>query len=863
MLDGFCSPSIEELNLFLERVAAFPTSIFMVTNVQALPGNHQEAIVNFTSRPDAASNSCNLHCVQLSDTILHSSPWVEEIIWDDKRLKNANFDKWKTFVVEKLNIEAVQVITSSSCGAGKTRFIRKRMEALKHEDPDLNGTTICIHEGTTLDSLVQALRKHQCHKARRNAIHFSFMLPLESCNTKLIKTLNHFFNHLLLSKSVRSPTTGERFTMGWSKWHIFVELPGIGVGDNLKLETIKQLRCHLPILCLSASIEVPSGEFDIDDTTHRVCTYLRAFSDGTIDRKFERAVSKQLIFVIDASGSMNTHMGAGRTAFQVALDNALNIFDTHIHVGDSFGTIIFSSTSLVQVQLQVVQDNVHMQRMRDELRSSPFAQGGTEMYVALNRAMREFQGFGNNEGQSWIVCLTDGQSSASERSILEQSLINSSPDLHLMIVGVNLVAQYENHLRDMCSKFGRVDTQGAFIPSQANADAMDNAFGQVADRIPVSETFELDGLLTDQDCWKFMSRYLPDIVQLDDMLRRKFWIEFLYRRVKVFDKNEDFNYNESHDALGSSLMRVMLHEAEQLLSERHNKNWKDFNHEQLIYDFTDPKMPQFRLICTAPDLMSEESTDRYESLNLPGFFIPTSTQLRQRTTLDRFLSQALNVPLVRGENGSERISCIDDNKFVLTLDFVMKLLNIHERVDCRIPCIIEGETGVSKTALTKMYSILRNSSLNERARVDTEDALNTMSSDLLKSDGRENSFEVIRNGIIDSADGTRSSKTELGREVHRMILEQCEKRSSIFQEVPEEFKSQSFGDSNFVLKMLNWFVESAQEQTFFELNVDASITETQTKAFFDEVSRTARKVASSDALVIVFLDGELVFVFPP
>ena len=144
-----------------------------------------------------------------------------------------------------------------------------------------------------------------------------------------------------------------------------------------------------------------------------------------------------------------------------------------------------------------------------------------------------------------------------------------------------------------------------------------------------------------------------------------------------------------------------------------------------------------------------------------------------------------------------------------------------------------------------------------------EDALNTMSSDLLKSDGRENSFEVIRNGIIDSADGTRSSKTELGREVHRMILEQCEKRSSIFQEVPEEFKSQSFGDSNFVLKMLNWFVESAQEQTFFELNVDASITETQTKAFFDEVSRTARKVASSDALVIVFLDGELVFVFPP
>ena len=79
----------------------------------------------------------------------------------------------------------------------------------------------------------------------------------------------------------------------------------------------------------------------------------------------------------------------------------------------------------------------------------------------------------------------------------------------------------------------------------------------------------------------------------DDMLGRKFWIESLYRRVKVFDNNKHFNYNETHDALGSSLMEVMLSEAERLMSANHNKNWKDSNHEQPIYDFTKPDTPEF------------------------------------------------------------------------------------------------------------------------------------------------------------------------------------------------------------------------------------------------------------------------------
>jgi len=39
------------------------------------------------------------------------------------------------------------------------------------------------------------------------------------------------------------------------------------------------------------------------------------------------------------------------------------------------------------------------------------------------------------------------------------------------------------------------------------------------------------------------------------------------------------------------------------------------------------------------------------------------------------------------------------------------MLNIHERLQCRVPVIIEGESGVGKTALVEMLRKLWNQSL--------------------------------------------------------------------------------------------------------------------------------------------------------
>lgn len=54
---------------------------------------------------------------------------------------------------------------------------------------------------------------------------------------------------------------------------------------------------------------------------------------------------------------------------------------------------------------------------------------------------------------------------------------------------------------------------------------------------------------------------------------------------------------------------------------------------------------------------------------------------------------------------------IEGSQYVLTLDYTMKMLNIHERRKCGVPVIIEGETGVGKTALVEMLSKLWNHSL--------------------------------------------------------------------------------------------------------------------------------------------------------
>lgn len=96
-------------------------------------------------------------------------------------------------------------------------------------------------------------------------------------------------------------------------------------------------------------------------------------------------------------------------------------------------------------------------------------------------------------------------------------------------------------------------------------------------------------------------------------------------------------------------------------------------------------------------------------------------ELYKREVLDKYLARALSLPLSVATKTSivdanrqvtdtsyKRLKIIDDNNYILTLDYALKMINIHERKECGMPVIIEGETGVGKTELLRMLSKLWN-----------------------------------------------------------------------------------------------------------------------------------------------------------
>ena len=68
------------------------------------------------------------------------------------------------------------------------------------------------------------------------------------------------------------------------------------------------------------------------------------------------------------------------------------------------------------------------------------------------------------------------------------------------------------------------------------------------------------------------------------------------------------------------------------------------------------------------------------------------------------MSAAFNV------DKTNEIKVMKEKKVIVTRDFVRKMLHIHERKECCMPVVIEGETGVGKTFLLDVLSTLWNES---------------------------------------------------------------------------------------------------------------------------------------------------------
>ena len=231
------------------------------------------------------------------------------------------------------DVQNVTVMTSESCGAGKTSAISMELKGTM-EQPNALAGVIMIHEGSTCSSLVEAPRRTFPPGIGDRAVHFSLTtLPTDTSSSMiLLRMLNHCLFSLLVLKQVYCGSSSRPFHIGAGKWRVYVEFPSVELAKPGFYED--WIEKNMPILNLCSTFTQPTALLRIGNQGKRVCTYLRAHEDETINRKFEQPMKKQILFVLDKSGSMSAILDNGQTALSNAVDNALRILDTHIDVGD-------------------------------------------------------------------------------------------------------------------------------------------------------------------------------------------------------------------------------------------------------------------------------------------------------------------------------------------------------------------------------------------------------------------------------------------------------------------------------------------------------------------------------------------------
>ncbi len=91
------------------------------------------------------------------------------------------------------------------------------------------------------------------------------------------------------------------------------------------------------------------------------------------------------------------------------------------------------------------------------------------------------------------------------------------------------------------------------------------------------------------------------------------------------------------------------------------------------------------------------------------FMYVLHSEMNSPKLLHEYLSTALSISL----DTNHELEVLKKAGYILTKDFTLKMLNIHERKECGMPVIIQGDTGVGKTFLIEMLSILWNESWNQ------------------------------------------------------------------------------------------------------------------------------------------------------
>jgi hypothetical protein len=323
------------MDSFLQRVKHFPNNTFVIMGTDFLDAKSLEKLFLFLTNKWIISAGIKLHVLFNTDSVTPSAPWILQQTWGKEASEHFSTSSkaqvWKNLIIDNTTIASAVLVVSPSTGSGKTRYIRNEIQKVCHSGHDVQTGSIAIHEGSTFTSVVTDLAKKFDGRASCNALYVSFQfLPTDfNRHKKWLLDINQFFFSFLILQDLYDPLTNRSFSPARGKWSLFVELPYTG-----SISHSEWVQKHVACLHLCATVMEPPKNYIFDETARQVCKYLRAYSTGTIDRKFGGSTRKRLLLVMDQSGSMEAILSGGISAFQASINNALEVFDRCIGEAD-------------------------------------------------------------------------------------------------------------------------------------------------------------------------------------------------------------------------------------------------------------------------------------------------------------------------------------------------------------------------------------------------------------------------------------------------------------------------------------------------------------------------------------------------
>eukprot|EP01040_Poterioochromonas_malhamensis_P005804 gene5804-6244_t len=692
-----------DLKEFLNRALSFPQMNFTLVRFDLLSLSQQQMVLKFMLEHHELKN---LHCIENGNSVLQSASWMPVINAEDHLGDFDYLSKIKDWTKSNQN----NLCFHGPAGSGKTFHLRKWMHQSRAQG--FVAHLISITEQFDWKRILQSIY-NAFVSGEKVLLAFQINIGKFRDNDgeikqwkRLVESINVLFFHLLVIRGFSFLNSEIIFNIPLTaNCLIGLEFPDLAahVEGPIGLEDLFSfISREVPVVSTTFQFQDASSfALELSSEAIHVCKYLKAFDNGSIDKLYSHeGGEKDVMIVLDISGSMG---GMPLDTCQKCLIN--DILAKRINSGDRVGLILFQS--VVTQHIDLTSDKSQVIRAVQ----AAAAGGGTQMWAAIDQGLSSLLRETSSR-RKVLIALTDGETGDTANT-LAGTLRGIGEKVQTLFITIGLSSSYEAPIRQCCIR----DPKRDFIISADNGVAeIEKAWKDVGELLTVSQRIEKEGEnIQLEECRSLLSKYMK-IANVRNSWSRQheiFWIRYMHRRCGILASSERFNKNQDLPKFGSTTMSIMLQEVDRALSSDFQIDWNDTLHEQMIY--------RRKQVADKNGSRDPHWQARMRLLQALKMNVPSLQDLNRpdRRVLDSYLAYGLSIPLsdVKAERSASgsyfdfelgSLPIINECQFVLTLDFVIKMLTINERIECRVPCIIEGETGVSKTALTRMLFTLKN-----------------------------------------------------------------------------------------------------------------------------------------------------------